>query len=994
LVAGRNPSGAAADRRVGVVAHVRPRSRPVSLFAALAAVFGLAALLPVLVRSFGRDAGYLGAVVLAALAGWFGVQGGAVLAGEPITSEVAWLPSAEVSLALRLDALGWLFALIVLGIGAAVLAYAARYFAQDSPATARYLGLLTFFAGAMLGLVLADDIIVLFVFWELTSISSFFLIGGLGEGKPGATRALLVTGLGGLALLAGLILMSVAAGTSSLGAILADPTAVTAAPVAPAIVALLLLGAFTKSAQLPFHFWLPGAMVAPTPVSTYLHAATMVKAGIYLLFRFTPVFAGVTLWRTSLVLIGFSTAVFGAVVALKQDDLKALLAYSTVSQLGLITGLIGIGSPLALATAAIYTLSHALYKAALFMTVGIVEHETGTRDLRQLGGLRRSLPLAAAAGGTAALSMAGLPPLLGFVAKEEVFASLLESRAELATLGVVALVLMVVASIGTFAYSARYYLGTFEGRERAHPHPAPLGFGLPPLVLGAGGVVLGLVVPWLDPLANGVAVATTGVDPELHLALWHGVTIPLLLTLLVVGSGLVLLRWRGAVERLQGRVALHRGDAVFDRLYDGTLALGKRFGSPAASLSPATYLSPILATLLLVAVVAVSRGQIELTGPAAPSLAADWAVVVLVAGGIAGVVQARTRLGAVAALGMTGFVVAGWFVLLGAPDLALTQLLVETLTIAVVVVVFRRLPSTFARGGSRRKLGAAAIAVAVGGSAGLATFALTGRRELSDIGGRFLAEGESVTGGSNVVNTILVDFRALDTLGETTVLAVAALGIYALVRLVRQDPIPLPEPTVPVEPDEPPELFQARDDDPEEAIVNLRMWSGPGTIDSLILQTVANGLGIAMLVASLWLLVRGHDAVGGGFIGGLTAGAAVVTIYLSHGHERVWQSRWLRVTPMVGAGLLVSTGYGVVGMLSGKGFLAGGKLSLPGGLDLAASLVFDIGVYLVVVGMVVTIVRHLGQGLPEDQIEPELRDPEPATSVLTGPVVDDQGGAR
>ena len=965
-----------------------------SLLAALAAVFGLAAALPALVRWLGRDAGYLGAAVLAALAGWFGIQGSAVLAGDTRTAELAWLPSAGVSLALRLDALSWLFALIVLGIGAAVLAYAARYFAVDASSIARYLALLTFFAGAMLGLVLADDVIVLFVFWELTSISSFFLIGGLGEGKPGATRALLVTGLGGLALLAGLILMSVAAGTSSLGAMLADPTAVTGAPVAPAIVLLLLLGATTKSAQLPFHFWLPGAMVAPTPVSTYLHAATMVKAGIYLLFRFTPVFAGVPLWRTSLVLVGFVTAVFGAVVALKQDDLKALLAYSTVSQLGLLTGLIGIGTPLALATAAIYTLSHALYKAALFMTVGIVEHETGTRDLRRLGGLRAGLPLVAAAGGFAAVSMAGLPPLLGFVAKEEVFASLLASRAELAVLGLVALVLMVVASIGTFAYSARYYLGTFEGPERSHPHRATLGFVLPPLLLGAGGVVLGLVVPWLDPVANGVAAATTGVDPELHLALWHGVTPALLLSLVVVASGLALIARRGPVERAQRRVTLRPGDAVFDGLYDATLRLGKRFGAPAASLSPASYLTPILATLLLVGVAATARGGIELTGPAAPSLAADWAVVVLVAACIAGVVQARSRLGAVAALGMTGFVVAGWFVLLGAPDLALTQLLVETLTIAVVIVVFRRLPSTFARGGARRKVVAAGIAAAVGTSAGLATFALTGRRELSDIGARFLAEGESVTGGSNVVNTILVDFRALDTLGETTVLAVAALGIYALVRLVRHDPIPRPEPTVPVEPDEPPDVFEVRDDDPEEAIVHLRMWSGPGTIDSLILQTVANALGVAMLVASLWLLVRGHDAVGGGFIGGLTAGAAVVTFYLSHGHERVWQSRWLRVTPLVGAGLIVSAGYGLAGLLTGRGFLAGGKLSLPGGLDVAASLVFDVGVYLVVVGMVTTIVRHLGQGLPEDQPEPDRQDPEPTPSVLTGPVVDDQGAVR
>jgi multicomponent Na+:H+ antiporter subunit A len=358
-------------------------------------------------------------------------------------------------------------------------------------------------------------------------------------------------------------------------------------------------------------------------------------------------------------------------------------------------------------------------------------------------------------------------------------------------------------------------------------------------------------------------------------------------------------------------------------------------------------------------------------GPPAPSLPTDWAVIALLAACIAGVVQARSRLGAIAALGMSGFVVAGWFVLLGAPDLALTQLLVETLTIAVVVVVFRRLPATFPRGGTPRKAAAAVIAATVGTLAGVATFTLTGRRDLSEIGGRFLAEGESVTGGNNVVNTILVDFRALDTLGEMTVLGVATLGIYALVRLVRHDPIPRPEPTLPDETDEDEPAFVAPGDDPDDPIVHRRLWSGPGTIDSLILQTVANTLGVVMVASSLWLLVRGHNAVGGGFIGGLAGGAAVVLFYLSHGHERVWQSRWLRVTPLVGVGVLIATLYGLAGLVVGEGFLAGGKLALPLGITVAASLVFDIGVYLVVVGMIVGIVRHLGQGLPEDRPDPD-----------------------
>jgi multicomponent Na+:H+ antiporter subunit A len=974
-----------------------PKAVPVSLNAALAVVFALAVVLPSAARVLGRDAGYLGAAVLGGLTLWFGWQTPTVLDGPGLTSELAWLPSIGIDLVLRLDALGLLFALVVLGIGAAVLAYCGRYFAADAPGAGRYLGLLAFFAGSMLGLVLADDVVVLFVFWELTSISSFFLIGGLGEGTKGATRALLVTAIGGLALLAGVVLISLAAGTSSLAAILAEPAAVAGASSAPAIIVLLLLAATTKSAQLPFHFWLPGAMVAPTPVSTYLHAATMVKAGIYLLFRFTPVFAGVPLWRVTLVLVGLTTALFGAVVATKQHDLKALLAYSTISQLGLLTGLIGVGTSLALATAAVYTLAHALFKATLFMTAGIVDHETGTRDLRALGGLRAKLPVAAVAAGLAALSMAGIVPLVGFVAKEELFASFLAAGGEPTWLGSVAIALAVTASVGTFVYSARYYLGVFEGPVRTEAHAAPLGFTVVPLVLAVAGLALGLVVPRLDPLVNAVAVVTTGNDPELHLALWHGLTTPLLLSLLVVSAGLALLAMREPVERLQARVRLTPGSDVFDALYAATLRLGAVFGRPADSLSPAAYLLPVIATLLAVALVATATTGVAVGGEPAPSFAADWAVVVLIGACIAGVVQARSRLGAIAALGMAGFLVAGWFVLLGAPDLALTQLLVETLTIAVVVVVFRRLPPTFARGSAPRKAIAAAIATAVGVFAALATFTLTGRRGLSEIGTRFLAEGESITDGNNVVNTILVDFRALDTLGEVTVIGVATLGIYALVRLVRHDPIPRPAPTLPSDdPDDDTDdaPFVPPGDDPEEALVHPRMWRGPGTIDSLILQTAANGLGIAMTIASVWLLVRGHDAVGGGFIGGLTAGAAVVTYYLSHGHERVWQSRWLRVNPLVGVGIAISTGYGLAGLATGAGFLAGGKLVLPGGISVAASLVFDLGVYCVVVGIVVAIVRHLGQGLPEDDTETDLDVAEPDRPMLAGAARDDGGASQ
>ena len=756
------------------------------LLGVVGGLVGLAAVVPLLVRVLDRDAGWVVAAALAGAAGVLALRGPAVLEGQPVTATVAWVPAIDLALSLRMDALGLLFALVVLGIGATVMAYSARYFSPGQAQTGRTLALLTFFAAAMLGLVLADDGLVLFVFWELTSVSSFFLIGGLGEGRAGATRALLTTSTGGLALLAGMLLLGLDAGTLSLSTILAD-SSLAQGPLAPAVVVLLLLAAATKSAQVPFHFWLPGAMVAPTPVSTYLHAATMVKAGIYLMLRMAPLYGEVTLWRGSLIAIGLASALLGAAVALVKTDLKALLAYGTVSQLGLLTALIGIGSPLALAAATLHIVAHALFKATLFMSVGIIDHQAGTRDLTELGGLRRHLAGLAAAGGLAAVSMAGLPPLLGFVSKEEALAAFVGAPGP-PWLGALVTASIVVASIGTFAYSARYYWRTFEGPEPAglRVHRAPRTFVAVPLVTAVAGAIAGFAVPLLAPLVNAVARDSTGVDPHLHLALWHGVTLPLVLSVVIVASGLGLFAAREAVERWQRRFPSPvRGDRAFDHLYDVTLHLGRRVGAPASSAVPASYLLPILATLVLLGAGALRWGELAPAGPPALSQGPDWVIIALLVCSIVGVIQARSRIGAVATLGFTGYLVAAWFVLLGAPDLALTQLLVETLTVAVVVLAFRRLPRAFTLASPGRRISGAMIAAVVGVLAGVGTYALTGRRPLSEAGAWYLSEAEGATGGANVVNTILVDFRALDTLGEITVLAVAAAGIYALLRLGR-----------------------------------------------------------------------------------------------------------------------------------------------------------------------------------------------------------------
>ncbi len=918
---------------------------------AVAAPLVTAALLPLLGRRFGRGVALPAAAVLAGVAAALGREVPAVLDGGVTTWSRPWLPDAGVALALRLDALGLLFALVVTVVGVLVMLYAWRYFEADDPAAVRTVALLSLFAAAMLGVVLADDVILLFVAWELTSITSFFLIGGDGtKGAAGARRALLVTALGGLALLAAAVLLTQAAGTTSLAGILAAGPEVRAAGTAAAMVVLVALAAGTKSAQVPFQFWLPGAMVAPTPVSTYLHAATMVKAGVYLLLRLAPAFQGLPLWHGTLVLVGGTTAVLGAWVAVTRRDLKALMAYSTVSQLGLLVALVGLGTPLALGTAGLHVLAHALFKAALFMSVGVVDHATGTRDLDRLGGLGRALPGTAVAAALAAAGMAGIPPLLGFITKEEALAAFLKGAGTYgapAWTGDVGLTLIVVASIGTVAYSLRFVLGTFTGplRTPVHHRPGAL-LEAPAAVLAAaslaGGLLVGGLTPVLDRLGADLGGGVVGVE----LKLWHGVTPVLLTTLGVLAAGLVVELARGRLSGLLRAGRLPSGEAAFDATYDATLRLGGRVRATSGSDGLPAFLGPPLAAA--VGLLALGAVAVAPVGTPPDSQAPDWVLLLLLAVGVLGVTQSRSRIGAVAGLSLVGFLVAGWFVLHGAPDLALTQLLVEALTVALVVVVFRRLPDTFAAGARVRRTVAAATAAAVGTGLTAVTWLAVGRQGRSDLGDRYLARAQELTGGRNVVNTILVDFRALDTLGEIGVLAIAAAGIFALIRTPAERPLGPPRAT------------------PIDRGGDLR-WRGTGGIEGPILRLMTELVAPALLVVSAWLLWRGHQDVGGGFIGGLAAGAAAVLLYLSQGHERLWRSRWFRTLPLTGAGLGIALGHALSGPVTGGAFLPGGKLSLPFGVTAARSLVFDVGVFVVVIGMVIGVLRHLGQGLPEDE---------------------------
>jgi multicomponent Na+:H+ antiporter subunit A len=907
----------------------------VILFVVLAGMASLALVVPALSRWYGRDAGYFMAAGFVLLGVVLTPSVAAALRGEAVEGSVSWLPALDVSATLRLDGLASLFALLVIGVGALIFAYCPRYLHGDQHA--RTYILLTVFAAAMLGLVLAADLVLLFVFWELTTISSFFLIGGTGaKSAQPAMRALIITASGGLALLVAVVLMAVAAGTTYLPHILENPHLILDSPLAWPVGALVVLAAFTKSAQLPFQSWLPGAMVAITPVSAYLHAATMVKAGIYLLMRFTPLYGEEPAWQVTLVGGGLLTAVVGAALALRQHDLKALLAYSTVSQLGLLVAVTGVGTPDALAAAVVHTVAHALFKATLFMLVGIIDREAGSRDIRELGGLRRVMPITAFLTGLAGLSMAGVPPLLGFVSKESIFQGLSELDV-LPWTGPVAAALGVTASALTFAYGVRIFHGAFAGptiqRQLYEPNWQ---FLTPAAVPAVAGLVLGPAVAVLNPLTvSSVANMAPGVSPP-RLEFWHGFSLALLLSAVTIAIGLVLFFARDPVDRALNRVRTPPEGELFDRGYAATEAAGWVIAAPSRRNSPMSYLFwPVAGVIGLGAVALVMVGR----WPAAPAGtvgALDWPLVALVAVTVGALVLTRNALTAVVLLGVVGLFVSAWFLLAGAPDVALTLLLVETLTAVVVVLVLRTLPRHFHRPRPRRTLGTALVAGLAGAMTVAGTLAFTGHRERSSYGSYFLAEAESATGGTNVVNTILVDFRALDTLGEATVLGVAALGLLLLLR-PSSDAAP-PAGTRPAD------------------------RAGAGRFaDRAVFQATNVVLAPSMMLLSAYLFLRGHDRPGGGFIAALVAGAAAAFGWIAHGRTggTVPVLRALRPRPLVGAGLLVCVTVGLAATAIGSPFLTPlhGEIA---GIKLTSSLLFDVGVYLFVLGLVIAAVDRLG----------------------------------
>ena len=756
------------------------------VLALVVAHLALAALLPLVSARSRRGAFALAAVPPAAALLWALAHAPEALAGG-VSSTVVWAPQLDLVLSFRLDALALAMVVLVSGIGALILVYCIGYFA-DSPEAPRNAALLLAFAGVMLGLVLADDLLTLYVFWELTSVASFLLVGQSGEtreNRGAAVQALLVTVFGGLVMLLGFIMLGEAAGTYRISEIVELGRAgALGGGVVTAALMLVLVGALTKSAQLPFHPWLPAAMAAPTPVSAYLHAASMVKAGVYLVARLSPGVADRTAWWVTVIVLGLATMAVGGWRAMGATDLKRLLAFGTVSQLGFLMVLFGAGTRIAAVAGVAMLLAHGFFKAPLFLAVGIVDHATGTRDVRRLSGVGDALRGTALISAAAAASMAGLPPLLGFVGKEaalEAFLAEHSTRGALVEAGVVA------GSVLTVAYSARFLWGAFARKPGVpdtpvHP-PGPL-LTVPAGICAVAGLVLGLVPGIVNADAQSYARAYPAGPEQYELALWHGLGPPLLLSALALVVGYGLHRAWGTVGRLAGRfpaaLSAQRGYEVAiggtERLATGVTARLQAGSVPA-------YLTVILVVVILLPGLATLIGG---RWPAQPLFHAvlqfPFAAVVLLAA--LALIRVRRRLTAVLLVGLIGYGVGGLFIVDGAPDLALTQFLVETLSLVAFVFVLRRLPAHFGaeRPKPRTWVPRAVVAVVAGGVVSAMAVVLSGaRRAPPAVSAEYVRLAPEDAGATNVVNAIIVDFRALDTVGEITVLFVAAVGVASLV---------------------------------------------------------------------------------------------------------------------------------------------------------------------------------------------------------------------
>ncbi|OEC37208.1 multicomponent K+:H+ antiporter subunit A [Pseudomonas cuatrocienegasensis] len=908
----------------------------------------LGVILPLLTERLGRSACSVAAGIapLAALILLLSQQGG-VFAGEVTRVKLEWLPALGLNLSLRLDGLGFLFALLILGIGILVIIYA-RYYLSKQEAAGRFYAFLLLFMGAMLGVVLSENLLLMLMFWELTSLSSFLLIGfwsARSDARKGARMALAITGGGGLALLAGVLLLGHIAGSFELSQVLAAGYAIRAHELYPVVLVLVLLGVFTKSAQFPFHFWLPHAMAAPTPVSAYLHSATMVKAGVFLLARLYPALAGSEWWFYLVSITGLITLLVGAGMALFQHDLKGLLAYSTISHLGLITLLFGLDTRLAAVAAVFHIINHATFKASLFMAAGIIDHETGSRDMRRINGMWKYMPHTALLAMVAASAMAGVPLLNGFLSKEMFFTETLNQHL-LGSFNWVIPAAATLAGVFSVAYSLRFIHDVFFNGEPINlpkypPHEPPRYMKVPVEILVFLCLLVGVVPAYtVAPLLAAAASASLGGNlPEYSLSIWHGLNLPLLMSVIALLGGILVYLCRQPLFRWYAGLPTLDASLLFERAMLGLVRGCARLTNWLEDGSLQRYQAFLLGSGLVVVAVGLAplpqmSGSVALS-PIDPITGLGMVMLALAA--MTTVVFHRQRLVALLMLSVVGLLVALAFARYSAPDLALTQLSVEVVTIVLLMLALFFLPAqTRGESSSIRGLRDFILAIGCGVMVAMLVFAVL-TRPYESISAFFLANSVSGGGGTNVVNVILVDFRGFDTLGEISVLAIAGVGIYAML-----DGLRLVHPSTDAQ-----GRSWARDRHP------------------LILETLSRVLLPMALLISVFIFLRGHNLPGGGFIAGLVTAVALILQYVASGIVWTQQRLPMNYHRMAGAGVMVAGVTGLASFVFERPFLTStfGHFNIPliGEIELASAMLFDLGVYLTVVGATLLILANLGK---------------------------------
>ncbi|MGD9698140.1 monovalent cation/H+ antiporter subunit A [Acinetobacter sp.] len=891
-----------------------------------------------------------------------------VFNGGTMTQSWAWLPQLGIDLSFRLDALGLLFCLLISGIGTLIYIYAYYYLNPRNSLSKLYL-LLMLFMASMLGISLSNNLILLLIFWELTSISSFLLVAywsNYEAAQRGSRMALTITGMGGLAMLGGFILLGQITGTYQIDQILTMKDQIQSHSLFVPSLLLILMGAFTKSAQFPFHFWLPNAMAAPTPVSAYLHSATMVKAGIFLLARFTPIFVGATLYHNIVTFVGLFTLCMAAFFAIFKEDLKGLLAYSTISHLGLIVCLLGIGSPLAVAAAIFHIINHATFKAALFMIAGIIDHETGTRDLRKLSGIWQLLPFTATLTMITAASMAGVPLTNGFLSKEMFFTELLASLS--GPVLIVSAILATLAGIFAVAYSVRLVHGVFfdgpigTGVPNRQAHEPPLGMRVPAILLAVLCILVGLVPSLLvENIVNATARASTQMPDFVgsHLAIWHGFNLPLLMSSVALLGGIIFyfaLAKGGRIREIDLDPVLGKfqGRVLFDLFLKHLLLSSRKFKRQTENGSLQSYLMWIVlfsGALLTMPFInqGLTTGTRELVH--APAIAivlwlllfsACWMMLWF----------HHERIKAVLISGAVGLVVTLVFVTLSAPDLALTQITVDVVTTVLLLMSLSLLPQlTPYESSVSRRWRDALIAISGGLGIGWISWLML-TRDHNSISWFFLQQSLPLGGGSNVVNVILVDFRGFDTFGEITVLGIAAIGALCLMDGMRTHGTTITQ--------------------------GLTYRFNPSP---LMFRITASWVLPLALVVSLYIFLRGHNLPGGGFIAGLITALALVIQYIALGQDQAEQMLRAKSGRLyeiwIGSGLSIAGLTGLGAWFWGRPFLTSAHVYISppvlGEIHLASAALFDVGVYVTVVGATMLMISVLGDSRHSSMSGPVLK---------------------